>query len=305
MASQGPDLNGQYPIPYHGNEGGGLEVVPQAANGPERYYGPAWEHYGQKPPLSTTTATEVPPHYTGSPISEAAPERKRILGLTVKTFWILVFVIVVILAAGIGGGVAGGLAASNKNNNQEVGVAPDPAPDNVNDNVRENPEVGDGNTASPSPSPSQSTTPTSTSVLTQQTGQVLPAAIDDCPRINNTIIQPLNATGGPWGTAVGNPTVQKFRVFCDLNMSSDIRKGLIDIMFFPVRNLEECIGACAGYNYQYNNNAQFGAGRASTGLCKAVTLHKKAGFYCTLKNGTRFDFSAPEPQFFTSAVLVA
>jgi hypothetical protein len=41
---------------------------------------------------------------------------KRILGLTVPTFWIVTLVVVMILAGGIGGGVGGGLAAKKYNN---------------------------------------------------------------------------------------------------------------------------------------------------------------------------------------------
>jgi hypothetical protein len=39
---------------------------------------------------------------------------EKILGLPVKTFWIVLVVLVVILAGGIGGGVGGGLAAQSR-----------------------------------------------------------------------------------------------------------------------------------------------------------------------------------------------
>ena len=39
---------------------------------------------------------------------------QKILGLSAKTFWIVVVVLVVILAGGIGGGVGGGLAAQSR-----------------------------------------------------------------------------------------------------------------------------------------------------------------------------------------------
>ncbi len=39
---------------------------------------------------------------------------QRILGLSVKAFWILVVLLVVIVAGGIGGGVGGGLAARSR-----------------------------------------------------------------------------------------------------------------------------------------------------------------------------------------------
>lgn len=43
--------------------------------------------------------------------------RRRILGLTVAAFWIVVAIIVLVLAGAVGGGVAGGLAAQKKTTN--------------------------------------------------------------------------------------------------------------------------------------------------------------------------------------------
>jgi hypothetical protein len=40
---------------------------------------------------------------------------RRILGLSVRMFWLMVAVIVIVIAGGVGGGVAGGLAAQKKN----------------------------------------------------------------------------------------------------------------------------------------------------------------------------------------------
>lgn len=41
--------------------------------------------------------------------------QRRILGLSVTAFWVVVGVLVLLLAGGIGGGVGGGLAAQKKN----------------------------------------------------------------------------------------------------------------------------------------------------------------------------------------------
>lgn len=43
------------------------------------------------------------------------PPPRTILGVTVKSFWILVIVLVLILTVGIGGGVGGGLAQQKSN----------------------------------------------------------------------------------------------------------------------------------------------------------------------------------------------
>jgi hypothetical protein len=42
------------------------------------------------------------------------PPKRRILGLGVMAFWIMVTILVIILAGAIGGGVAGGLAGQKK-----------------------------------------------------------------------------------------------------------------------------------------------------------------------------------------------
>lgn len=44
---------------------------------------------------------------------EEAP-RKRILGLSVAAFWVVIAIFILILAGAVGGGVAGGLAAQKK-----------------------------------------------------------------------------------------------------------------------------------------------------------------------------------------------
>jgi hypothetical protein len=47
---------------------------------------------------------------------QEAPRRK-ILGLTVAAFWVVIVIIVLVLAGAVGGGVAGGLAAQKKSTN--------------------------------------------------------------------------------------------------------------------------------------------------------------------------------------------
>jgi len=231
--------------------------------------------------------------YTGSPASTAHPhdvkikDRKRILGLPARFFWILVVVLVVILAAGIGGGVAGGLAASSSNKDD-------------NNNRQRTDEPSATGSSSSSSSSSSSATPTASRLP----GSILPPATDDCPTVNNSIVSPLNATGQPWASSREDNSPQRFQIHCDRDMSADIRKGTIDIMRVAVRTLDECVAACAGYNFQFNNNAVYGAGRSSAGLCRAVTLSKKSGDYCFLKNGSMFDFQSPQPWLVSSAVLV-
>jgi len=91
----------KYPVPEYDHSG--LEAVPI----PHLETG-SWHHQqqdmGHGPP--STTWVE-PPQVANLP----AKPRQRILGLSVKTFWILIVLLVVIVAGGVGGGVGGGLAA--------------------------------------------------------------------------------------------------------------------------------------------------------------------------------------------------
>ena len=67
-----------------------------------------WHHQQQDMGHGPSSTTWVePPQGTNLP----AEPRERILGLSVKTFWILIVLLVVIVAGGVGGGVGGGLAA--------------------------------------------------------------------------------------------------------------------------------------------------------------------------------------------------
>ncbi len=71
-----------------------------------------WHQPPQKelynPPLGTTwgDASQGP-----NPPTEP---KQRILGLSVKVFWIVIVLLVIIVAAGIGGGVGGGLASRSR-----------------------------------------------------------------------------------------------------------------------------------------------------------------------------------------------
>lgn len=88
----------------------GLELVPTPGLEPTH---DAWLDHHQKGlynPPRWSAAPEV-----ADPPSEAPSEpRQRILGLSVRAFWLMIVALVVILAAAIGGGVGGGLAARNR-----------------------------------------------------------------------------------------------------------------------------------------------------------------------------------------------
>ncbi|KAK3997961.1 hypothetical protein QBC44DRAFT_392390 [Cladorrhinum sp. PSN332] len=323
--------NDKYPVPFNDSNGPEAVLVPDLEVAyPQQpqggYYAPgqgsSWQQYqqhkaylqpqpsisaisGQTEAVSPNTGYPSPhgaggdgPYYPPQPTEE---KRNKILGLPVRTFWILVVVLVIILAGGIGGGVAGGMAANNSKTAEGQSQQ-----DTGGEQTERTPPTTSGSSSSPSgTSGGTSTTTSSTQQAPIRTpNTILPPATDNCPRVNNNIISPLNATGQAWANSREDNTPQKFQIHCDRDMSADIRKGTIDIMRVSVSTLEECIEACAGYNFQYNNNAVYGAGRSTAGLCKAVTLSKKSGDYCFLKNGSRFDVVQSQPWLFSSAILV-
>ena len=57
-----------------------------------------------------------PPAKSDAPFTydSETPERKKILGLAPRTFWILLVVLIIVVAAAVGGGVGGGLAGQKK-----------------------------------------------------------------------------------------------------------------------------------------------------------------------------------------------
>jgi hypothetical protein len=78
----------------------GLEPTPQI-----------WHYQQQKDMYHPSEGIEAPERaYT------VTEPKRRILGLSVRAFWIIVIVLVVIVAGAIGGGVGGGLAAQSRAN---------------------------------------------------------------------------------------------------------------------------------------------------------------------------------------------
>ncbi|KAK4225454.1 hypothetical protein QBC38DRAFT_264765 [Podospora fimiseda] len=280
------------------------------------YYASSWQQqqYKYQPQHSISAIsgqTEYSPNNSGYPYSgpptqyyppqqqpfdEKSSTPKKLLGLKPKIFWILIIILVIILAAGIGGGIAAGLSSSSSSSSSSTPSSSGEKQTPSSDSTSPPPLSSPGN-----PTPSETSSSTSP---TRTPNTILPPSTDTCPSSNQSIISPLNASGTPWTISRENSTPQKFQIHCDRDMSADIRKGTIDIMRLSVRTLEECIAACAGYNFQYGNNAVYGAGRSSAGLCKAVTLVKKSGDYCFLKNGSRFDVVQSQPWLFSSAILV-
>lgn len=103
----------------------GLEAVPLSHLEPAHQHQQQWTHPPQDPSLYP--ALNAPPQkefYGVSPGGSwaelplrpgpAAEPKERILGLSVKRFWMILIVLVVIIAVAIGAGVGAGLATRSQ-----------------------------------------------------------------------------------------------------------------------------------------------------------------------------------------------
>ncbi|KAK1828774.1 hypothetical protein QBC39DRAFT_264448 [Podospora conica] len=202
------------------------------------------------PPTFHAT-TIVNNSWSRPPSQNEEKQGKKILGLSVKAFWATIVVLVVLLAAGIGGGL-GALAAKK-------GTA-----------------TTTTTTSNTSPTPTE-----------PQAAGMSPAPSDGCPAIDGTTYVPKRADGVPVLIDITAPEMT-FTRHCATDFSSGPSGGnpdIHDILKLYVPTLEECITVCAMYNarYQYKIDKKI---EVAGGLCKSVTIVKKPGGYCYLKNGT-------------------
>lgn len=239
----------------------------------------------------------------GGALAPNTPNKQTILGLSVRRFWAIVIILVVVLAAGIGGGIGGGLAARS-----QAGLSsPAASSDQPGDSSSTSPhtKTATGSTESSPTGSSSSTTQTESPTTTTRNppGATSPAPTDGCPNNNGTSFSPLDAEGKAIPLGAG---AQSFLRLCNTNWPGGAtygNPGVHDIMKVYVPSLEDCITACASYNINYQANADIGA--AAGGLCRAVSIVKKAGEYCYLKNATgKVDFRGDKPEIYSSALLL-
>ncbi|KAK4147862.1 uncharacterized protein C8A04DRAFT_24421 [Dichotomopilus funicola] len=292
----------------------GLEPVPH-----EQLPWPQKEHYHNHNnyEYGNNTNNQQPTDHEGLEVAHrSGGPKQRILGLSVRTFWIILIILVVVVAGAIGGGVGGGLAAQSKASSSSPTTASDQAGDSSTGSSGSSgsPASSESSTATtpPSDSPSTTSTPTASdtpSTTTQATpGQVSPAPSDGgCPGVNGTAFTPLDAHGKPMPIAANGPG-QTFRRLCRTNWPSGHQyhnPGIYDIIKLYLPSLDDCITACAAYNVNFLSNKAAGNGISAGGLCTAVTIIKKEGEYCYLKNGTGNMDTFGQPNLYTSAILDA
>ncbi|KAK4181326.1 hypothetical protein QBC36DRAFT_306513 [Triangularia setosa] len=237
----------------------------------------------------------IPSGHETTPIRKdySSTKQPRVLGLSPMTFWVVMIVLVVMLAGGIGGGLAGGLAASNRSSTSEVTVATTSRPGPTGSDTMSNAAEATATATTTDPS-SSTTVPSNLRVGTLATD-------GGCPGINGTIYTPREGDGKPYANA-------NFLKLCSTDFSDVVLSyRLHDILRVRVETLDQCIQICAEYNLSYHVAIAEGVPPPGNSVCRAVSLKKKPGDYCFLKNDTGPNTATgePDPSVYTSAVLLA
>lgn len=103
----------KYTVNEHVNSG--LEAVPLSGLEPQQQPWSQKEHYQNNYGNYGNNSNNRQLDHEGLEVA-ARPggSKQRILGLSVRAFWIIIIILVVVVAGAIGGGVGGGLAAQSK-----------------------------------------------------------------------------------------------------------------------------------------------------------------------------------------------
>ncbi|KAM7224546.1 hypothetical protein V8F06_000327 [Rhypophila decipiens] len=292
------------------NDSPGLEVVYMSNNDVKPAIGDVYHQDAATGSGYRQTNYHTSPHSQASPLEypqpsyydgsdkEVAPyrppkERKRILGLPVALFWVI---IILIVAGAIGGGVGGSLAVKNAEINAQKAAA---GADSTSSQTTTAANTFPATTQTVPVPPTISLPPTSsTSSLAASTASSSssdPAIPFDggCPRVNNTRFTPRTSSG----QAFAVPDVvnsQSFLRLCNTNFPGGAaygNPGVVDIFKTFAASLDECMALCAAYN-------------ADPG---STQFQRDKGFsdeFCYLKNGTGVNNTFGAPNDFASAVLI-
>ncbi|KAI2619615.1 hypothetical protein GGR54DRAFT_120408 [Hypoxylon sp. NC1633] len=276
------------PLPSAGGGGGGGGVgVVGVGVGGEKWTptSPGWT----EAPFSTIGGTE------DQQTERDYQRRRRILGLTVPMFWLVILLIIVILAAGIGGGVGGGLKAQQ----QSVSAAAASS---------DTPQSSSQAPASSSSSSSSSSTSTATPTSAQSTSTSAPLSgplpsDSGCPEIEGQTYTPYAVDGQAIPLVQGSSTGQAFRQHCNTRYATLGSSRTHDILRIFMPTLENCMMACAEYNQAYRANINNGTG-VGGGYCLGVTIEKFNAGFCYLKNATTTNDTLGHPDMYSSGVLL-
>ncbi|TVY83311.1 hypothetical protein LSUE1_G001550 [Lachnellula suecica] len=174
-----------------------------------------------------------------------APSR-RICGLRRKTFWLAIGIALLVSIGAILGGVFGSRAAS-KGLSKPIAEPISPSPPTP-------PNMAASSSTTPSPTTSGMTTeaPSIALTTTQLIGPTT-TLLSDCPSSNNTIFD----------VSFGAGQDMLLRKFCANDLSSDASA----IINQPTESLDDCISACAKYNYDNRTEIQGGSSNVCNNVC--------------------------------------
>ncbi|CAJ2504008.1 Uu.00g114020.m01.CDS01 [Anthostomella pinea] len=124
-----------------------------------------------------------------------------------------------------------------------------------------------------------------------------------CPRIQGQTYTPHAVNGQPIPLEAG-AVGQQFQQQCWTNYPASPAAKTHDILRIYMPTLEDCMMACAEYNWAYRAGLRGDAG-VGGGYCIAVSIVKAGAGFCYLKNGTTGgNDTMGRPDVYSSAVLI-
>lgn len=104
------EYSGLEPVQHHA----GLEPIPPSFQQQSVKEAHAAAYPGYPETYNQQSWIQPPSDAPHEAVSQGGQRREKILGLSVRAFWIVVVLLVLVVAGAIGGGVGGGLAARNR-----------------------------------------------------------------------------------------------------------------------------------------------------------------------------------------------
>lgn len=183
-----------------------------------------------------------PPHPEAQPL--ASPGKRRICGLPMRTFLIILLVILVVVAGTVGGAIAG-VRTATQNNNTAAESSSLPAGDAK---TTQAPNGTDG----PLPTPAASKTSTITTTRLPKPAATEEVLERDCPSSNGSVYEALQSP------------LYRFRKLCD---NKYVGFGVVVINTNADRSLDSCIERCAKWNVENEDKIRAGDAHMCNSVC--------------------------------------
>ncbi|KAL2260092.1 hypothetical protein VTK26DRAFT_6013 [Humicola hyalothermophila] len=225
-------------------------------------------------------------YQNANPPVEKPTQPRKILGLSVKTFWTFAIILIVLLIGGVAAGIGGGLASRGGTEDSDSSAGEDQA----------------GETTQPGGSATAIAVTTTVAVVVPPTfsspaatGAPLPVNIG-CPDKNGTIDEARDSDGNP----IQLPDAVRPMAFvrlCYTNYPGGWDNGAIeDLRRMSPSTMEDCIAACAAFNVD-----NFGQGSMCMHAVLDWSTENKG---CFLKSGYGRNVTKEHPSHYEAASLV-